>query len=283
MSCGAPTDISAHAYGSPLNFWRLFALLCPAFCGIVACCPRVTRIDQQPLPLMASPLVHLAATPLDACQTRLTTQMKRVVISGDATAVLTQSWSMARSRWPIVSTHCSRSGCAFSSGSHRPRRFRYGGFVFDQADGNARVDTAEVAWRTAEAELDVGKNPGVLVLTIHCAFTLLSLEFGIVYFIVGYSPAWTLAFGRRRRGTQVLLFRQKVTESSQAHHAVHVNRLRLPLPLRLLCFGILWVCGTWLSFTASTVGPTFLEVSRCVNTIPQTQQNIREKMATRNE
>ena len=33
---------------------------------------------------MVSRLVHLAATPLDACQTRLTTHMKRVVISGDA-------------------------------------------------------------------------------------------------------------------------------------------------------------------------------------------------------
>ena len=121
------------------------------------------------------------------------------------------------------------------------------------------MDTAEVAWRTAAAELDVGKKPGVLVLTIHCAFTLLSWSLAS-YFLVGNSPAWTLAFRRRRRGTQVLLFPQKVAESLQAHHAVHVNWLRLPLPLRLLCFGILWVCGTWRSFTASTVGPTFLEV-----------------------
>ena len=44
-------------------------------------------------------------------------------------------------------------------------------------------------------------------------------------------------------------------ESLQSYHTVH--ELRLPLPLRLLCLGILWVCGTWRSFTASTVGRTF--------------------------
>ena len=42
-------------------------------------------------------------------------------------------------------------------------------------------------------------------------------------------------------------------ESSQAHHhAVRVVWLRLLLPLRLLCRGILCECGTWRSFTAST-------------------------------
>ena len=120
-----PTDISAQAYRSPLNLWRLFALLGPAFCGIVACCPRVTRIDQQPLPLMASRLVRLAATLLDACQTRLTTQMKRVVISGDATQFYTELVD-----GPLTMAHrlhtCSRCGWAFAPGSHRPRRFRYG-------------------------------------------------------------------------------------------------------------------------------------------------------------
>ena len=188
----------------------------------------------------------------DACQTRL------IVITGDATQFYTEFVDGPLTMAYRLHT-CSRDGCAFSPGSHRPRGFQVWAFVFDQADGNARVDTAEVAWRTAEAELDVGKNPGVLVLTIHCAFTLLSWSL-VSCFLVGYGPAWTLAFGRRRRGTQVLLFRPKVAESLQAHHAVHVNWLRLPLPLRLLCFGILWVCGTWRSFTASTVGPTFLEV-----------------------
>ena len=113
MGCGAPTDISAQAYGSPLNLWRLFALLGPAFCGIVACCPRVTRIDQQPLPLMVSRLVRLAATPIGACHTRLTTKMKRVVIFGDATQFYTELVD-----GPLTMAHrlhtCSRGGCAFS-------------------------------------------------------------------------------------------------------------------------------------------------------------------------
>ena len=66
------------------------------------------------------------------------------------------------------------------------------------------------AWRTAAAELDVGKNPGVLVLTNHCAFTLLSWSLAS-YFLVGCSPAWTLAFRRRRRGMNVrVAFFQKV-------------------------------------------------------------------------
>ena len=61
---------------------------------------------------MASRIVRLAATPLDACQTRLTTQMKRVVISGDATQFYTELVD-----GPLTMAHrlhtCSRAAVRF--------------------------------------------------------------------------------------------------------------------------------------------------------------------------
>ena len=75
------------SYNGLLNKWHLFASsLRAAFGSIVAQCARVTRIDQQPSLLPVSRIFRLALTTLEACQTqtRLMTQMKRIVISGDA-------------------------------------------------------------------------------------------------------------------------------------------------------------------------------------------------------
>ena len=152
-------------------------------------------------------------------------------------------------------------------------------FVFDQADGNVRADTAEVAWRTAASEHDARKVR-IFSSSRFTARSLLPSRSLASYFPVrtpgfgGQPPSdaahqrghWRSGVGGVAR-TQWLLSPKTVAhaESLQAHHAVHVNWLRLPLPLRLLCFGILCVCGKWRSFTASTVGPAFLDVmSACL-------------------
>ena len=111
-------------------------------------------------------------------------------------------------------------------------------FVFDQADGYAREDTANVAWRTAAVKLDDGK---LRVFLSHDSLRIhfLELEFGTA-FPRSTSGVQTVSEGNHRLklltsadiGVRVsvawlehkgrFLSTNRDAESLQAHHAVHV-------------------------------------------------------------